>query len=137
MLNISKPLVNRLDIELTGTLDAEAMRLALDQLIEQSDGIIHGKMLYKVFDFEMPTLGAMAVELYRMPKLFGLIGKFEKCAVLSDTAWIRTAAEIEGAVFRSLEIRSFALADIQTAEAWLGGHLEDEDSEEEEDNFPI
>jgi len=111
MLSVSKPSANRVDIELTGALDAEAMRSALDQLIEKSEGITQGKMLYKIFDFEMPTLGAMAVELYRMPKLFRLISKFDKCAVLSDTAWIRSAAEIEGAVFRSLEIRSFALTD--------------------------
>lgn len=136
MLNISKPSINRVDIELTGTLDAEEMRSALDRLIEESAGITKGKMLYKVFDFEMPTLGAMAVELYRMPKLFGLIGKFDKCAVLSDTAWIRTAAEIEGVVFRSLEIKSFALADIKSAEAWLDGQLEEEDGDEE-DNFPV
>lgn len=137
MLNISKPSVNRVDIELTGALDTEAMRTALDRLIAVAEGITHGKMLYKVFDFEMPTLGAMAVELYRMPKLFGLIGKFEKCAVLSDTAWIRTAAEIEGAVFRSLEIRSFALTDAETAEAWLNGLVHEEGSEEEEENFPV
>ena len=137
MLNISKTSENRLEIELTGTLDAEEMRLALDLLIEKSEGVTNGKILYTILDFGMPTLGAMAVELYRMPKLLGLIGKFDKCAVLSDTAWIRTAAEIEGVVFRSLEIKSFALGDIKAAEAWLDGLLDYEDSEEEEDNFPV
>ena len=137
MLNVSKPSANRLDIELTGALDAEAMQSALDHLIEESESITHGKMLYKFFDFELPTLGAMAVELHRMPKLFGLIGKFDKCAVLSDTAWIRTAAEIEGAVFRSLEIKSFALADTMAAESWLDGGMEEEDGDEEFENFPV
>ena len=134
MLNISKPAENRLAIELTGTLDAEEMRSALDRLIEESGGITHGKMLYTVFDFEMPTLGAMAVELYRMPKLLGLMGKFDKCAVLSDTSWIRTAAEIEGVVFPSLEIKSFVLADTKLAEAWLDGVV---DEDEEYENFPV
>ncbi len=137
MLNVSKPSANRVDIELSGALDAEAMRSALDHLIEKSEGITHGKMLYKVLDFEMPTLGAMAVELHRMPKLFTLIGRFEKCAVLSDTAWIRTAAEIEGAVIPSLEIKSFALADTKVAEAWLDDGVEEEGTEEEGDNFPV
>ncbi len=135
MLNVSKPSANRVDIELSGALDSEAMQSALDRLIEKSEGIAHGKMLYKVFDFAMPTLGAMAVELYRMPKLFGLIGKFDKCAVLSDTAWIRTAAEIEGTVFRSLEIKSFALTDTKAAESWLDGRVEEE--EDFEENFPV
>ncbi len=134
MLNVSKVAANRVVIELSGTLDADAMRSALDHLVEKSEGVTHGKMLYKISDFEMPTLGAMAVELYRMPKLFGLIGKFDKCAVLSDVAWIRNAAEIEGVVFRSLEIKSFALTDTEAAEAWLDGRVDDDD---EYENFPV
>ncbi len=137
MLNVSKSSPNRINIELSGALDAEATRLALDQLIEESKGITHGKMLYKISDFEMPTLGAMAAELYRMPKLFHLIAKFEKCAVLSDTAWIRNAAEIEGVVFRSLAIRSFVMADAKAAETWLDDHVEEESDEEDAENFPV
>lgn len=133
MLNVSKLSANRLDIELSGALDADAMRSALDNLVEKSEGVTDGRMLYRISDFEMPTLGAMAVELYQMPKLLGLIGKFKKCAVISDAAWIRTAAEIEGAVFRSLEIKSFALADTEAAEAWLDGRVRDDDDE----NFPV
>lgn len=94
-------------------------------------------MLCTICDFEMPTLGAMAVELYRMPKLFRLTGKFDKCAVLSDTAWIRTAAEIEGVAIPSLEIKSFALADIKAAEAWLDTRSKKERSDEESENFPV
>lgn len=140
MLSVSKPSANRVDIELSGTLDADAMRAALDRLIEQSQGVTNGKMLYRIADFEMPTLGAMAVELYRMPKLFSLTGKFDKCAVLSDTAWIRTAAEIEGAVIPSLTIKSFALADTEAAEAWLEGRVGEGSSDEDDEddhNFPV
>lgn len=129
MLNVSKISANRVDIELSGTLDASEMRTALDHLIRESEGVSNGKMLYTISDFAMPTLGAMAVEVYRMPKLFGLLGKFEKCAVLCDTSWIRTAAEIEGAVFRFLDIKSFTLGESQAAEAWLDG--------QEEENFPV
>jgi hypothetical protein len=135
MLNVSQPSANRLDIELSGALDIEAMRSALDHLIEKSEGITNGRMLYKILDFEMPTLGAMAVEFQKMPKLFSLIGKFDKCAVLSDTAWIRTAAEIEGAVIPSLKIKSFPLSARKAAEDWLDDRLEGES--DEEDNFPV
>jgi len=137
MLSVSKPSANRLDIELSGALDAEAMRAALDHLIENSEGITQGKMLYRISDFETPTLGAMAVEFHRMPKLFSLISQFEKCAVLSDTAWIRTAAEIEGAVIPSLVIKSFGLSDSKAAEAWLDGGGEEDSGEEEDENFPV
>ena len=111
------------------------MRSALDHLIEKSEGITNGRMLYKILDFEMPTLGAMAVEFQKMPKLFSLIGRFDKCAVISDTAWIRTAAEIEGAVIPSLEIKSFPLSAKKAAEDWLDELVEGESDEEE--NFPV
>lgn len=137
MLKISKPSADRLDLELSGALDAEAMQAGLDDLIEQSMDITHGKMLYKVLDFEMPTIGALAVELSQMPELFGLISKFDKCAVLSDVAWIRTAAEIEGAVIPSFEIKSFSLSATAAAERWLDGQMEEDDAEEADENFPV
>jgi hypothetical protein len=135
MLKVAKPSSNRLDIELSGKLDADTMNIALDGLIEKADGLNHGKMLYTISDFEIPTMGALAVEFQHMPKLFGLMGRFDKCAVLSDTSWIRTAAEIEGAVIPSLEIKSFPLTERNAAENWLEGASDEADDDEE--NFPV
>lgn len=119
MLKIAKTSPNRVDIELDGGINSDQMRTALDQLIEASDGVKNGLMLYRITDFEMPTAGAIAVEFSRLPKLFGLLGKFDRCAVLSDSAWIRTTAEIEGAVFPGIKIKSFELNESEAAEKWL------------------
>lgn len=119
MLTITKPSDNRVDLDLTGTLDAETMRNALSELIEKSEGVSGGRMLYKISDFAFPTLGAIGVEMGYLPKLFGLLGKFDKCAVLSDAAWIRNAAELEGRMFPGIEIKAFAMDDSAAAEAWL------------------
>jgi hypothetical protein len=119
MLKITKSSANRVDIELSGTLDADTMRAGLDDLIAQSEDVSGGSMLYTVTDFSLPTLGALGVELQRLPKLFALLGKFDRCAVLSDTAWLRTAAEIEGAVIPGIAIKSFELHEAAAAEAWL------------------
>lgn len=133
MLNVSKTATDRVDIELSGALDAEEMRAALDELIEASEGIKKGKLFYKISDFEMPTLGAMAVELGKMPRLFSLAASFDRCAVLCNTGWIRTAAEIEGAIIPGLTIKSFEFADAKAAEKWLDGTSDDDDFE----NFPV
>lgn len=119
MLEIRKPAPNRLDLELRGALDADAMRAGLDDLLAKAEGVEHGAMLYTIPEFAMPTLGALGVELERLPKLFGLLGKFDRCAVLSDAAWLRTAAEVEGALIPGLEIKAFALDQTEAAEAWL------------------
>ena len=121
MLKVTKISPNRVDIELNGSLDADGMRDGLDALIEQSEGVENGLMLYTISEFAMPSAAALAVEFARLPKLFGLIGKFDRCAVLSDAAWLRTAAEIEGAVIPGLAIKAFELGENEAAEAWLAG----------------
>ena len=119
MLTITKPSANRVDIELQGGLDWDMMKWGLDDLIAKSEGVAHGRMLYRITEFEMPTLGAIGIELSRLPKLFALIARFDRCAVLSDASWIRTAADVEGALFPGLEIKAFPLDEVAAAEAWL------------------
>ena len=119
MLKITKPSANRLDIDLSGSIESDAMRRALDELIELSKDTRHGVMLYRITDFAMPTLGAMGVEMSRLPQLFGLLPKFKKCAVLCDTSWVRKAADIERALFPGIDIKGFDLKEAAVAEAWL------------------
>ena len=110
---------NRVDIEFGGRLDSDEMRIALEELVSKTKDIKNGRMLYRVDDFAMPTLGAIGVELARLPSLFGLIRKFDRCAVLVDKKWIKTISEIEGALIPGLDIKGFNLDEEAAAEAWL------------------
>ncbi len=112
---------NRIDIEISGKLDSDEMKIALDELTANSEGIENGTMLYRIDDFEIPTLGAIAVELSRIPELFKLIGRFDRVAVLSSKKWIQNASEIEGALIPGLEIKAFDLDEEAEAEMWLAG----------------
>ncbi|MEP3049868.1 MAG: STAS/SEC14 domain-containing protein [Erythrobacter sp.] len=78
MIKITASSPTRIDIELAGQIDADDMRIALDELIDKSQNITQGRMFYRITDFALPTLGAMEVEMSRLPKLFGLLGKFDK-----------------------------------------------------------
>lgn len=119
MLKVTKHGANRVDIELSGKLNAENMASALDELIEKSQDVSRGQMLYEIPDFSLPTLGAIGVEMTRLPKLFGLLAKFDKCAVLSDAGWLRKAAAVEGALIPGINIKSFELHERDAAEDWL------------------
>ena len=112
---------NRLDIELSGKLNAEDMKIALDELVSKSENIENGKMLYEilVLDFYLPSLGAIAIEFSRLPSMFGLMKKFERAAVLTDKTWLKTVSEIEGTFFPGLEIKVFNRNQKAEAEAWL------------------
>lgn len=119
MFNIKQNGTNRLDIELSGKLEADEMKVALDELISQSQGIRNGRMLYEIHEFRIPSLGALAVEFTRLPELFGLIKRFDRAAVLADEEWIRKISELENKLFPGLEIRAFERDERAEAEAWL------------------
>jgi len=119
MFTVLKPSSNRIDIEINGRLDADTMRQALDDLIAKSEGVVQGRMLYKITDFAFPSLAAIGVDFARIPALFKLIGKFEKCAVLADASWLKAAATVEGALMPGLVIKAFNEDEIAHAEAWL------------------
>lgn len=110
---------NRLDIELSGKLDSDEMQAALDDLIGKAKGIEHGRMLYRIHDFDFPTLGAFRVEMSRLPQLFRLIRNFDRAAVLAGKKWLRTVSEIEGALIPGLKIKAFEPDQLSEAESWL------------------
>lgn len=119
MFRVSPNGENRLDIEISGRLDRDAMQAALDDLITAAAAIEHGVMLYRIDDFKLPTLGAFAVEFGRIPELFRLAARFDRIAVVCAETWIMRVSEFEGAFIPGLEIRAFTPAELAAAEAWL------------------
>ena len=119
MFKVTRHGDDRLDIELSGRLDSDEMKRALDDLVDKSDTIENGKMLYDIIDFSMPSMNAIAIELSRLPELFGLIKKYSKIAVLSDTSWIKKASELEGMLIPGLDIKAFDREQRDEAEKWL------------------
>jgi len=119
MFKIIQNVPNRLDIETSGKLNTEDMKIVLDELASKSQNIENGKMLYEIIDFHLPSLGAIGVELSQLPKMFGLLRKFDRAAVLSDKTWIKKVSELEGALFPGLEVKAFNRDQKAEAEAWL------------------
>lgn len=119
MFKVEKNGADRLDIEMSGKLDSEMMQEALDELVEKSQGIQNGKMLYDVIDYHLPSLGAIAIEFSRLPSMLSFITRFSRAAVLTDKKWLKKASEIEGALIPGLEIKAFDRSERPQAEAWL------------------
>lgn len=119
MLTIDSIGSNRIDIALTGTIDSEAMKIALDELVEKSASIEDGLMMYRIGDFDLPTLGAIAVELSRLPALFMLIRHYSRIAVITEKHWLQKLSEIEGMLIPGVSIKAFDVAQEAEAEIWL------------------
>lgn len=119
MFKVTRQGTNRLDIALSGKLNSEEMRTALDELADKSKDIEKGKMLYDVIDFHLPSLSAIAIEFSRLPSMFVVVSKFDRAAVLSDKNWIKKISEFEGMLIPGLEIKAFNRDQKDEAEAWL------------------
>ena len=119
MFTVKRNGLNRLDIELSGKLDTENMKVALDELVTKSQGISKGKMLYDIIDFHIPSLGAISIELSRLPEMLNLMRRFDRVAVLTNQAWLKRASELEGMFFPGMEIKAFDRNQRSEAEAWL------------------
>ena len=68
MFKVIQKDTNRLDLEMSGKLDAQEVKIALDDLVSKSKNIENGKMLYDVIDFRLPSLGAIAIEFSLLPE---------------------------------------------------------------------
>lgn len=109
----------RIDISIDGKIDAEQMEAALDALISETEGIDGGEMLFRIRRYQLPTFGAIKVELARWPAMFKWIRKFSRCAVLADQGWLKAIAELEGALIPGVEIKGFGFDEEEAANAWL------------------
>ena len=119
MFKVVKNGMNRLDIEMSGKLDADSMKTALDELVSKSENIENGRMLYDVVDFHLPSLSAIGIELSRLPSMFGLMKKFNRAAVLTDKRWLQKVSALEGVLYPGLEIKAFNRDQKEEAEDWL------------------
>lgn len=119
MFKITLNGLDRLDIEMSGKLNTEDMKIALDELVSKSENIENGKMLYEVIDFHLPSLGAIGLEFSRLPSMLGLMKKFDRAALLTDKIWLKKVSELEGALYPGLEIKAFNRDKKAEAEAWL------------------
>jgi len=119
MLTVQKTTPNRIDLTLDGKLDDAEMMAGLEKLIAGLVDVENGVMMYRIRNFTMPSLGALTAEIMNLPSIWRMLGRIDRCAVISDIGWIRMAAEFEGAVIPGLAIKSFKPDDEAAAEAWL------------------
>jgi hypothetical protein len=119
MFQVTKNGPNRVDVAIDGSLDGIEMEAGLETLFDYAKGVTDGRMLYRISNFAMPTIGALGVEMRHLPHLFRLLATFDRCAVLSDTDWLKTMAQVEGKLLPGLEIKGFDMDEVDAAEAWL------------------
>ena len=119
MMNTIKVSSNRVDVEFSGKIDRDQVKKVLDNMFAEIVDMEHGLLMYRVGELEMPTIGAIAVELKNLPKIFRLVQKIDRITVVYDQGWIQTATEIKGKLIPGLGMKSFDLGKENAAIEWL------------------
>lgn len=120
MMNITQVSSNRVDVDFSGKIDSDQMTKVLDDIFSAITDMEYGLLLYRIGELEMPTLGAIAVKLKNLPKIFRMVQKIDRIAVVCDQGWIQTGTEIEGKLIPGVQMKAFDLEDEDKAVEWLG-----------------
>ena len=107
-----------LSFEIDGTVTAPDM----DDLYNAVEKVTEGKgpvhICGEIHGVGGLTLDAIGASFKRGAGLIGRIARVKRYAVVSDIGWIKTVAELEGAVIPGMTVRVWPTAHREEALAW-------------------
>ncbi|WP_339066570.1 STAS/SEC14 domain-containing protein [Teredinibacter turnerae] len=119
MVTVGRNGENRLDVALSGKLDTEGMIAVLDALLDNAEGMENGGVLFDVVDYHLPSFGAIAIELWRLPQVLRLLRRFSHAAVLADQTWLQAMSHWNADLVPGLTIKTFKRSEKAAARLWL------------------
>ncbi len=119
MLTVFPVDLNRIDVEMQGSITKEDMQNFLDELSRVTTDMQGGHMLVTVSEFHWPSLAAIGFEFSHIGAFIKAYRHFERIAVVCDKTWIRKLSAWEGHLFSWMEIRGFTSEESDLALHWL------------------
>lgn len=107
-------------MKLSGKVGTDDLGEALEWLTEANDAHDSYNMCVDVAKMDFSDLGEISSEFKRLAAMWRTAKALEKCAVVTDSKYLQSAAKIEGAVIPGLEIESFEMEELAPAMTWLG-----------------
>lgn len=99
--------------------DVELAWASLDAALDEAETI---GLYAEVVDLGGVTLTGLVEDLAHAIKALGEWHRFARYAVVSDKAWLRTLADVEGKLLPGIEIRTYTPEESEAAIAWLTAH---------------
>lgn len=112
-------------MKLSGKVGKDDLGEALEWLSEANDAHEAYNMCVDVAKMDFASLGEISEEFKRLAAMWRTAKALDKCAVVTDSKYLQSAAKIEGAVIPGLEIESFEIEDLAPAMDWLGAEPDD------------
>lgn len=106
-------------MSIKGTMSQTALESGLDWMDQVSEANDNFNICVDIASNNFDDLSAARTEFLRVGRVLRHAPTAEKCAVLTDSAFLKNSAKVEGAVIPGLEINAFDLEEGSVAEKWL------------------
>ena len=107
-------------------LDGTVTRPDLDALFREVEGVVrrgHVHLVGEITGVGGLTLDAVGAQVERSFGLLRQIGKVDRYAVVTDTGWIRSVAQVQGALLPGIDVRVWPRDERDAAVAWASEPL--------------
>lgn len=108
-------------MSITGNIKPESMTQGLDWIHELDAEDDDFNLRIDMAQSEFDDLAAISAEFKRVATVLRHSKSAKKCALMTDSMFLRNSAKVEGAVIPGLEVRTFDLDETTPAERWLKG----------------
>jgi len=108
-------------MSITGNIKPESMTQGLDWIHELDAEDDDFNLRIDMAQGEFDDLAAISAEFKRVATVLRHSKSAKKCALMTDSMFLRNSAKVEGAVIPGLEVRTFDLDEATPAERWLKG----------------
>ncbi|MGB6231193.1 MAG: STAS/SEC14 domain-containing protein [Litorimonas sp.] len=96
--------------------DTKAALDWFDHLGEQTE---HYQLYLEMAKMDFPDLGTIRKSFLSLATMMRGLEDCGKCAVVTDSPFLRSTAVVEGSALPQMEVGSFGIVDLADAEEWL------------------
>ncbi len=110
---------NIVHMSVSGPIAKESMDAGLDWIHQIEEANDNFSLRVNMPEEDFTGLGQITQQFKRVGTVMRHAKSADKCAVMTDSAFLRNSARVEGSVIPGLEVRSFDLDETRPAERWL------------------
>ncbi|GLQ19643.1 STAS/SEC14 domain-containing protein [Algimonas porphyrae] len=106
-------------LNVTGPATTEEIETAMSWFDELGEGQDDYQLYLEIPKMNFPDLGSVRRTFLSLANIMRGLDSCEKCAVVTDSPFLRSTAKIEGTALPQMEVDSFGIVELAEAEDWL------------------
>lgn len=110
-------------MDVNGRVGEDELKQGLSWFQERAEANDNYNICIDLRAEEFSDLSAVSREFKNVASMLRHATTAQKCAIISDSAFVRNSAKVEGAVIPGLEIEAFDVTERDPAVAWLNDRL--------------